>query len=162
MVYSQKLLFSLRCPLELFGLYQSLACRIYLVTYPWAPCRSKHHPGKQVVKRLLKEMKKGQRENSEHLSGRTTSCLSFWRKCTVALQDLKGIHKQARLSPKSKLADSQAEAARDHIKIPIETSNRSPEIQASTVTAPGATCTSLPHTWPPPWSTGQSSSKGWS
>lgn len=34
LMYSQKLLFSLRCPLELFGLYQSLVCRIYLGTCP--------------------------------------------------------------------------------------------------------------------------------
>ena len=33
-MYSQKLLFSLRCPLELFGLYRSLVCRIYLGTCP--------------------------------------------------------------------------------------------------------------------------------
>lgn len=76
-VYSQKLLFSLRCPLEWFGLYQSLVCRIYLAMYPWAPCRSKHHPREQWVQRWLERMEMGKRENSAHLSERTASCLSF-------------------------------------------------------------------------------------
>lgn len=31
----------------------------------------------------------GKRENSAHLSGRTTSCLSFQRKWTVSLQNLR-------------------------------------------------------------------------
>ena len=87
-MYSQKLLFSLRCPLELFGLYRSLVCRIYLGTCPWAPCRSRHPPGGRLVRRWSERMERGEKEEevSTCQEERATSCLSFWRKCTVSFE----------------------------------------------------------------------------
>lgn len=87
MMYSQKLLFSLRCPLELFGLYRSLVCRICLGMYPWAPCRSRHHPRNQLVQRWLERMEKGKEEAVNICQEEVTiSCLIFGSKCTVPLK----------------------------------------------------------------------------
>lgn len=76
-MYSQKLLFSLRCPLESFGLYQSLVCRTYLATYPWAPCRSKHHPGDQLVQRLLERVEKEKKRKQLIPVGKNCFLLKF-------------------------------------------------------------------------------------
>jgi len=108
-MYSQKLLFSLRCPLELFGLYRSLVCRIYLGTCPWAPCRSRHPPGGRLVWRQSERMERWEEEAvSICQEEQATPCVSFWRKCSV-LRDLSEIYKWAILPPKSKPADSQTD-----------------------------------------------------
>ena len=115
MMYSQKLLFSLRCPLELFGLYQSLVCRIYLGTCPWAPCRSRHPPRGRSVQRWLERMEKGKKVETVNTcqEERTVSCLSFGGNILIPSSSQRDLQ-TSKITSKEQTSRQPSQLAGDH------------------------------------------------